>query len=252
MSRKLSLLFLLGILSLAAALAQIYPFPGPGTAGPHSGGGGSTSTYIQGCVEDASAATTNCTTGSDVTAGNLLVVASKTGSQGLPVSYTITGAGCTWSQLTIIADATGEDMATNIGYCIVPTTTTGTITVTWAGGGLDSTFTDIAVAEYSGSAGWNATPLDQSVETATATSTSCPSGTTSATTNADDLVVGVAFNFNQAQTYGAVAGYTFRSASSRNTTGYYDKDVSSTGTQSITVPIASDICNGMLAAFKLN
>ena len=245
---------LFGLILASCAYAQFFPFPGPGRIAASGGGGGTpTITYVQGCVGNASGASATCAMPGNVTAGNLLVVTSKTDGVSVTAFTATSSAGvtCTWTSAGV-AQHTVSNFAGGMAYCVVPSTGAQTVQVTATGG--SGSFTDIAVAEYSSSSGWAASPLDVFTSSVnTASSTSCPSGTTSATTNANDLVFGACMTWNAGQTWGAVSGFTNRAASSRNTTGAYDKTVTSTGTQSFTgVLSASDISIGFVAAFKAN
>ena len=239
---------------LMALLMQVR-IPGPG--GTALGSGGPTITYVQGCVNSATAVTVTCALGSNITSGNLLVVTSKSQNNsgtGIPTFTSSLGIGCTWVQAvptTLIG--TGTPFNASMYTCLVPSTGAETVSVTWAGT-TGGPFTDITIAEYSTSTSWNSTVLDQSASSLnSASTTSCATGTTSATTNPNDLIIAVCENFNSAETWGALAGFTNRSGSSRNTSGFYDRVVTSTGTQSATIPLSTaDSSTGMIAAFKSN
>jgi hypothetical protein len=87
-----------------------------------------------------------------------------------------------------------------------------------------------------------------------ATSTTCTSGTSSTTVNPNELVVFLCENWNSAQTYGvAPSGYSAnRTASSRNTTGWWDKSITATGVQATSTTIVSDVSVGTILTFQLN
>lgn len=210
-----------------------------------------TVTYVQGSVGTGSLNVSTCAMGSNVTAGDLLVVTSKVASTATGATLAISDTtGATWTNLTPVWNNATAGFSSSVGWAIAGSTAADTVTVTWSGGTLAG-FVDCTVAEYGSTLGWNSSTLDVSTSAFSATAgTSCASGTSAATTNANDLVIGVCFNFNVAQTYGSVAGYTFESASSRNTTGFYDQPVTSTGTQSITVPVTSDTWTSFVVALK--
>lgn len=218
-----------------------------------SSAGGPAFTYVQGCVNNAAAGSVTCAMGSNITSGNLLVVSSKSAGAGA-ITFTVSssaGVACTWSNAQSLQHGI-EGFSAVLAYCRVPSTGAQTVQVTATGS--SGSFTDIAVAEYSSATGFAASPLDASSSSSNSpASTSCASGTTGATTNANDLVVGTCMTWNAGQTWGAVTDYTNRAASSRNTLGFYDKAVTSTGTQSFTgVLSASDNSMGFVAAFKGN
>jgi hypothetical protein len=67
------------------------------------------------------------------------------------------------------------------------------------------------------------------------------------------LVIAVCQVFNAGQTWGALAGFTQQSSASRNTTGFYWKPVTSTGTQTATIPLSTtDFGLGFIVALKSN
>lgn len=134
-------------------------------------------------------------------------------------------------------------------------TSGGTLTATATWSALTgSGFTDIDVAVYTPGGGktFAGTILDQISEANTGLSgTTCTSGTTGATTNATDLVIGVCQNFNTAQTYVGSGGYTTRPTASRGTTSIQDLLTSTTGSQTFTTTVLSDIIQGWVLAVKL-
>lgn len=207
-------------------------------------------------IGNSSTGTTGITTPGTTFAGvsgSLVFLTSKTAavSPGATVVFTLTGATCSASTLTGAVYVTGN-FSKAAGWCLLSNTATVTPSVTWTGG--QGTFTDMTQTMFTSTSGFAASPLDQSINTAFSTTagTSCASGNTSATTNANDLVVGVAFNFNTGQTYGSgTTGYTGIAASSRNTTAVQFKNVSSTGVQSFTIAITSDIWACDVYAFKM-
>jgi hypothetical protein len=134
--------------------------------------------------------------------------------------------------------------------CIVTTPGAASPVVTWFGS--DAAFTDIKVGTYHTTTSWAPNFVDKvATNVATESSTRCSTGTIAATTNADDLIVATCDNFNAAQTWEPLDGFTLRANSSRNTTGWYDTRVSSNGTQTATIPLSSsDLGVGMIAAFS--
>lgn len=232
----------------AAAYGQSLPFGGI----PVTISVGPTVAFVNGCVNSASALTTSCTL--SVTSGNLLVVSSKTqnstGTGAIVVSNT--GATCTWNRAIPTSPlASGTPFNSSVYTCIAGSTASTPVTVTWSGT-TSGPFTDISVAQYSTSATWNNPVLDRSIQSANTTaSTSCATGTTPATQNPNDLLLAICQNFNSAQTWGTLTGYTNRATSSRNTLGVYDKAITSAGAQSTTIPLsASDSSQGALIAFQ--
>lgn len=188
------------------------------------------------------------------TSGSLVFLTSKSGTTvgTATVAFTLTGATCSASSLTTASTFYGSSAQEAVGWCLLSNTATVTPSVAWTG--VSNNFTDLTETMFTSTSGFAASPLDQSINTASGSGTSCASGSTaSATTNANDLVVGVGFNFGVAQTYGAgTTGYTTIPASGRNTTTVQYKNVSATGTQSFTVAITSDVWACGVYAFKMN
>jgi hypothetical protein len=215
--------------------------------------------YVHGCVNSASAASVTCAITGGITSGNLLVVMSKTQviSSTNPVATisvsSSSGVSCTWS--VVQSPQVNSNGAYNTAeyYCVAPSTGAETVQVSWTGTGAPSSpFTDIAIAEYNSTTGWQSPALDVEASTVTINggSVSCSTGTTAATTNANDLVVATCGNWNAAQTYSGATGYTQRAGSERNTTAWFDKTVTSTGTQTAAITqSAQDGSIGIIAAF---
>lgn len=243
--------FLLVLLLSPLAMAQYVPSFGvvPARAlGP-------VITQVGGCVNSASSTTTSCTSSPSATSGNILVAVSKaqnSSGTGTP-TFTTTGATCVWRLLvppTIITSGNSYNAA--VYGCALTSSGTAATSVTWAGT-TSGPFTDISISEWHSTATWNATLFDRSIVNAnTTSSTSCPTGTTAlATSNPYDLILGICENFNSAQTWGALSGWTNSTTSSRNTTGVYSKATTTKATQTATIPFsASDTSTGMLVALQ--
>lgn len=190
------------------------------------------------------------------TSGSLVLLTSQAGTTAASatVVFTLSGATCSASSLTTAGTYVTGVFQRAIGWCLLSNSATVTPSVTWTGTGV--TFTALTETMFTSTSGFNASPLDQSINTAfSATAgTSCASGNTSATTNANDLVVGVAFNFNTSQTYPTPGstGYTAITASSRDSIAVQYKNVSATGVQSFTIAISSDVWACSVYAFKMN
>lgn len=224
---------------------------------PSSGGGPTitvTSTVL--CVGTGASNTANCTLGASGTAGDLLIVRSKTGSTvagTVAWSFSATSS-CTLTTVnaaTFQANGGGTFTVASAG-CIITTAGANIPIATWAGS--SGGFTDIEAFTVHTTNTWKTTFVDQVASNiGTTTSTSCPTGTTTATTTANDFILATCDVFNVGQTWGALALYTQYVAASRNTAGIYYQVVISTGPQSTTVPLsASDFGVGMIAAFASN
>lgn len=216
---------------------------------------GPTVSYIGGCVNSASALTNNCTASPSSTSGNILVAVSKVqnnSGNGVP-TFSTTGVTCPWRRLLVPTDiSTGNSYNATVYACIMSSSGTAVTTVTWTGT-TGGPFTDLSISEYHSTATWNASLFDRSTVLSNTTSTtSCPTATTAlATQNANDLLLAICVNFNNAQTWGTLSGWTTHAASNRNTTGVYSKTQTATATQTATVPLSSaDRSNGILIALQ--
>jgi hypothetical protein len=220
--------------------------------------GAQTITYTgASCTRSASAVTASCTLAA-ASVGDLEVITSKSSSNTASVTAVLTFSGaasCSTSTRVIAPSAAtwetsgGGHFITTMFACIVSTAGASSPVVTWFG--TDATFTDIRVAIYHSPTSWASNFVDKvATNVAAVPSTSCPTGTTAATTNPHDLIVAVCDNFNASETWRTLTGFTNRPASSTNTAGWYDTTVSSTGPQTATIPLsASDRGVGMIAAF---
>jgi hypothetical protein len=247
---------------LVGAIApQSFPAPGPGRAAVGAAGPTITVTSAV-CVGTNTTSGTagniaNCTLGASGAVGDLLIVRSKTASSGAAtVTYSFTGtSSCTLTTVNPPAfqpNGGGTFTVASAG-CIITTTGANTPVATWTGS--STFFTDIEAFTIHTTTSWKTTFVD-AVSTpvvATTTGVTCPTGTTAATTTANDFILATCDVFNAGQTWGALSGFTQYAAASRNTAGIYYKTVTSTGTQTAIVPLSTtDFGVGMIAAFASN
>jgi hypothetical protein len=212
------------------------------------------------CVANTATATANCTAAAASAFGELMIVISKTASvsSSATAALTFTGTAPCTSKIQAITPAStfqsngSGHFVVSVYACLVNTATTIHPVITWTGG--SGSFTDISLLTYSANFTWNSATADKTVVSLNNTaSTSCATGTTAATVGSNDLVLAFCENFNAGQTWGTTTGYTNRTANERNTLGWYDKVVTTTGTQSATIPLsASDVSVGMIVAYKSN
>lgn len=217
-----------------------------------------TITFVNGCTNNSTTLTTNCSL--SATSGNLLVVTSKTGTSstvpGTPVITSTSGPSCNWIRLiptTSGSGGTSEAPISSTMYgCIVPSTGTEQVTVAWTVSN-NLSFTDIGVSQWSTTGAWYGGLLDTNGQSQNLTSTtSCATGSTQvATQNPNDLLLAVCQNWNSSQTWGALSGFTNRASSSSTSEGLYSKVLTTTGTQSATVPFsAADFSQGAIVALQ--
>jgi hypothetical protein len=223
-----------------------------------------TAAMVQNCYSYTNSSSATCTLVGNITAGDLLVVRSKTAtaasSSATPTITTTSGVTLTWNAFSTPPQfCTGSNCTTNrsnvvLGYAIAPSTGTQTIQVTWAAS--SASFTDISVAEYTATLGWTAVPLDQKTYSTSGTTynhgTSATTGTTSALSQADEFVIAIVDTWTTAQTWSDVSGFSNRSELSTNTAGWFEKNVSNSSAVSLTSAIADDVWVGQIATFKMN
>lgn len=213
-------------------------------------------TYATGCVNNiaSSGQSITCTYTASQPVGTLLVIASKHDNPGGTLTFTaaVTGATASCTSTGNVQTQTGL-FSTTWAACLVTVAGTPVITGVWAGASTDL-FLGIESGSYTATAGFTSATTDQIAPSVNATSTTCSSGTSGTTVNANELVVFLCENWNTAQTYlVAPSGYSSnRTVSSRNTTGWWDKSITSTGTQSTSTTILSDISIGTILTFQLN
>ena len=169
------------------------------------------------CVGSTSTATASCALAASGAVGDLLVLASKSSTvvNTATAAVSFSGTASCSSPTQVIApqwqpNGSGHFSAV-LFACIITTAGATTPAVTWTGG--DGSFTDIVAGTYHTTASWKSTFVDKSASNIVVTaSTGCPTGTTAATTNANDLIVATCNNFNVAETWGTLAGFTNRAA----------------------------------------
>lgn len=210
------------------------------------------------CVNSDPSQSVTCTWPSSGAVGDLAVFISKsaTAAGTWTPTWTFTGtAPCTPTQVVAptVQPNGGGTFVKTIYACIITTAVAAAPNILWTVS--SSVFTDIETFTVHTSNTWKTAFVDQ-VSTpivATVTSTSCPTGTTAATTNANDFILATCDVFNAGQTWGTLALYTQYPAASRNTAGVYYAIATSTGAKSAIVPLSvSDFGVGMLVAFASN
>jgi hypothetical protein len=223
---------------------------------PSSGGAPTITVTSAFCVGNGGATTATCTLAASAAVGDLLVLISKSATSVSTVTWTFTGTpACTPTNSIAPSAATtqtnGGTFIAAIAGCIVTSAGAAIPIATWTG---SPTFTDIQAFTVHTTNTWKTTFTDQTASSVSATSTtSCPTGTTSATTNANDFILVVCENFNSANTATTLGGYTFFTGASRNTSRVYYQSVTSTGTQSATSTLSTaDFSVGMIVAFASN
>lgn len=236
--------------------AQSFPAPGPGTHGAAPVGPTIAITSATCAGTSPGHNTDTCTLGATAAVGDLYVVASKTDSTSATASIAYSSSACTL--VPSIAPTFQTNGSGKFNYaqaaCIVTTAIADAPLVTWTGAGVDNGFTDIQAFTVHTSNTWKTTFLDQkATNVAATTSTSCATGTTAATTNANDWLLATCSVFNVGQTQGSLSGYTSLTTVSSTTVLNYGKSVTSTGTQAATVPLSgSDFGLGAIVAYASN
>lgn len=219
-------------------------------------GGGSSGivSYVQGVVGTGTPSGASSASFT-VTSGDLVFAIMKIGNTNVGVASVTpgsTGVTCTWTKSAAVdADVNGSSTI-QAAWCIPSSSGLMSVTAVWSGENNSTDFADIAVMQLHSTTGFAATPLDVSAIGTPVNSSICSSGSAT-TTNSHDAIVGVCENWNAAQSYPTVSGYTYESTSSRNTAGLYFAATTTTGSQSFTINgLTTDSATGLLFAFKTN
>lgn len=225
-------LFLLALYSFG----QGVPFNANGMAHAQGGGAptfiGSGGNVVGACI----AAATSCSVTYSPSAGNALYVGIVYASAHVPTSVTDNGSsgGSSYAASTTASSVNGGNQFL-IWYCTA-STAASVSTVTVNGGGQS-----VMIMEFSGSG----CSVDQANTTAkVVSSTSFSSNATSATTNAIDVALGLAYNVTtQNPTWTGTSGYTCLNGIYNGFTGNGNTMcyaiLSSTGAQTLTGTVGS-------------
>lgn len=211
-----------------------------------------TVTFVQGTTNSTSTASAAGAMGSSVGLGDVILLFSKTATTSAPtISATNAGtATCAWQTIQGVQFIGGQ-AAYSAQSCLVTVAGTLTATATWTGG--SGTRTDVSLAEYNSSTGWNVSGGNYIAATGTVENTAvtfCSTGATVISIPAGFLAVAICGQFNAGQTWtGTVGAYTNRTAASNTTTGWYDTIPSSLAAQSFTAMINNDIGYALIVAF---
>lgn len=208
--------------------------------------------YVHGAVgTSSSSADSVIVPGGGVTAGNILIVTTKTAATtGTPtVAITDTGVACVWHLVTT-SSLVNATAIFAMYYCNIPATGALTVTATWTGG--SGATTALVMAEYSSTTGWANPALVTSTATQKPTAdTTCNTGNTTSSIPPGNLAIGDCETFPVAQTWtGTVGAFTNRASSSGSTSGWYDSTVATLGVQSFSTTITSDIDFAIIAIFN--
>jgi hypothetical protein len=218
-----------------------------------------TATYVSGCTANETNAgmSISCLYPSSQASGSLLVINSKKDNTvpdpitSLSVTATLSGVTGTCAQVGNVTNSSNV-YTTAFAACLTSSAGTPTVTLTWNGATTDA-FVDLASGSYTATNGFPSYTIDRFVSQSNTAGSTADSGTTATTTSANELVVFVSDNWNTAQTYPtAPTSYSSnRTLSSRNTTGWFDKSVSTIGTQSGSVAINNDVSVAAVLTFPL-
>jgi hypothetical protein len=167
-------------------------------------------------------------------AGNTLIVGASVSGLGVTNAITTTdNAGNSWSRVTAASNFSSSGAAC-LDLWYAPITTGGTITLTFSFSG--SHLFNAWIREYSGLL--TASPLDQA-KTAKGTGLALSSGASSATTQADELVVCLGITDDGSNTYSVGSGFgnlvqqqlVLTGSGGIYDTAFEDQIVSATGAQ---------------------
>lgn len=236
-----------------------------GMGGKAGAGGGATAggptisiVTAASCNGSSGTAAGTCTNTGASVIGDLIILVSKSQSNSSGATIAFTGTlPCTPTAVIAPSVATWQSngpahFIAAIYACIVTSAVTAAPIGTWTSG--TGGFTDLRVGTYHSTAGWKVAFADQNMQVISATSqVSCTTGTTPATTSANELIVATCDVFNNSQTWNALATYTSQTVVESTSAGWYSKQVSSTGTQTAAIVLsAADFGLGMIATFASN
>lgn len=198
-------------------------------------------------VQNVGAVSNVCAYGSNVTAGNLLVACIQ-----VSASYTIAGTtNPTWT-LAVKLDDAGSLFYTAIYYVENCAGGAETVTVT---NGFGSSFAHVAVSEWSGVA--TSTALDKTAAAigGGGSHSAYDSGATATTSQADELLIGLAANFSALTctwTSPTTEEYDDATGGASRAMSYAAQVVSATGTYSSTGSYSSTTVTdqALIATFK--
>jgi len=209
-----------------------------------------TITQVQKKDNGVSSGTSNVITmTSGVTNGNLLVATVLNGAAGV----TVTAPDGSWTKAISTNFSGGTTTGTEgIWWRLVDAGLAGTTSFTWT---LNSAHTfNVYMSEWHATNGWLATPTDQTASLAKVLTTTADSGTTSTTTQAEELWLSGVDAGGNATFSGLTSGWTQDSSLAPNgnhRTGAFYKIVSATGAADVTFTLsAAEDTAGTMATFK--
>lgn len=195
--------------------------------------------FVQGTGNFASGAGATLTAayGSNVTAGNLLIVAGYSSNASVTPTLAVSDTqGNAWTSACEVSGWGGTPQDAQIFYAIAKTTGANTVTLTTSG---SDTFRRVCIHEYSG-----CDTLDQVSTNTGASGTTVSSGNVT-TTVAAELLFGWMISGSGVTSAGS--GETLRQTEGSEST--MDQVVSSTGSYAITAPTSDSDWAGLIATF---
>jgi hypothetical protein len=228
-----------------------------GTSGIVSGTYTGPAVTILGSCDSGNAAslTSSCTSSGAGAAGDLVFITSKaqnTGTTGTMTPAVLTGCGDPrvsgtnqWVQIPPNTTGTGQALDAAAAYCVLTASSTPAVTVVWSGVNAAQTETQAYVLHSN--KGWNPTVLDRYITTVTASGSTCPTGSTNTTTNANDYVLVVCRTNATNETWATnPSGYTLISGGNVRT-GVFSQLVNATGAQGATVALSTNAPTNSMA-----
>lgn len=207
--------------------------------------------FVQGAgnINDAASTTVTVTFGSNVTAGNTIVVGG--GGVGYDLSGVTDSLGNTYSGPTNNIYDAAVDTHTGMWYAENITGGACTVTLTFTNAGV--TYKRMAVAEYSGlktSASFDVSAGQNVASTGTGTD-GLSSGNTATSAEANELAVTFAHGTNAAATFSAGTNYTRRVNGGTNAYAIGDRNCASTAAYAGLWTSDTDVrANALVALFK--
>lgn len=208
------------------------------------------------CSGTAASTTVACTSSAAGNSGDLVIAnstAQNTSGTGIPA---FSSSQCaTWFPL-VPSNSGGTGMAMNaaLSGCILASTQTPAVSVTWTS--VSASNTAINVQVLHSSAGWASPILDRYDSTVhTSSTTSCAFGATNTTRNPNAYLLGICSVLSTAQTWATPpAGYSSSGTTNggSNHNGFFSQLASTVGTVSGTATITSAASTGNVVALQTN
>lgn len=211
-------------------------------------------TLLGSCTGTAASVTSTCTASAGGNSGDLVVANSLSqNTSGTGVAAFSSSQCTTWFPL-VPPSTNGSGMAMDAAIygCILSSSTTPAVSVTWSS--VNASNSSIQVQVLHSSTGWNNPIVDRYLSSVhTTASTNCAFGATNTTRNPNDYILAVCSVLSATETWTQPSGYTFTSGGSTTHVGFFDQLATTTVTPSATASMTSSAdSTGEVVALQAN